>query len=80
MKKLVSGVIIAVVAFIGIVVAGPFFVINEGEQAVVVQFGRVVNVVRDAGLHLRVPFIDQVVRYPRRIMTWDGEARSMPTR
>jgi len=79
MKKLVSGLVIVFVAFLGIVVAGPFFVINEGEQAVVVQFGRVVNVVRDAGLHFKVPFIDQVVRYPRRIMTWDGEARSMPT-
>jgi len=79
-KKFISGLIIAFVVIVGIVVAGPFFVINEGEQAVVVQFGRVVNVVQNAGLHLKVPFIDQVVRYPRRIMTWDGEARSMPTR
>jgi len=80
MKKLVSGAIIAFAVFLGVVVAGPFFVINEGEQAVVVRFGRVVSVVRDAGLHIKVPFVDQVVRYQRRIMTWDGEARSMPTR
>jgi len=79
-KKFISGLVIAFVVFLGLVVAGPFFVIDEGEQAVVVQLGRVVNVVRDAGLHFKVPFIDQVVRYPRRIMTWDGEARSMPTR
>ena len=78
-KKVVSGIVIAFAVFIGVVVAGPFFIVDEGEQAVVVQFGRVVNVVRDAGLHIKVPFIDQVVRYPRRIMTWDGEARHMPT-
>ncbi|MCL2600284.1 MAG: protease modulator HflC [Treponema sp.] len=80
MKKFVSGLVIAFAIFLGVVVAGPFYVINEGEQAVVVRFGRVVSYTQDAGLHIKAPFIDQVVRYPRRIMTWDGAAQSMPTR
>jgi membrane protease subunit HflC len=42
--------------------------------------GRLVKVVTGAGLHIKAPFIDSVVRYPRRIMAWDGEAKSMPTR
>jgi len=86
MKKFISGLAIAFAVFIGLVVAGPFFVVNEGEQAILVRFGRVVGegedlerIVRRPGLHLKTPFIDQVVRYPTRIMTWDGEARSMPT-
>jgi membrane protease subunit HflC len=37
-------------------------------------------VITDAGLHIKVPFIDEVVRYPKRIMSWDGEQKSMPTR
>jgi membrane protease subunit HflC len=37
-------------------------------------------VVTDAGLHFKVPFIDNVVRYPKRIMAWEGEQKSMPTR
>jgi membrane protease subunit HflC len=61
-------------------VAGPFYAIDEGEQAVIVQMGRLVGVITDAGLHVKVPFIDEVVRYPKRIMAWDGEAKSMPTR
>jgi membrane protease subunit HflC len=79
MKKLVTTLIIIVVVVVGILAAGPFFVIDEGEQAVVVQMGRIVNVVTDAGLHLKTPFIDQVVVYPKRIMAWDGEQKSMPT-
>ena len=79
MKKLFTTIIIAFVIFIGILVAGPLFVINEGEQAVVVQFGRITNVITDAGLKLKVPFIDEVVRYPKKIMAWDGEARIIPT-
>jgi modulator of FtsH protease HflC len=80
MKKLLSTIIVVFVVFIGVVVAGPFYVINEGEQAVIVQMGRLIGVITNAGLHIKVPFIDDVVRYPKRIMAWDGEAKSMPTR
>jgi membrane protease subunit HflC len=80
MKKLITTLVVVAVIAIGVGVAGPFYVIDEGEQAVVVQMGRIVNVVTDAGLHIKIPFIDEVVRYPKRIMAWDGEAKSMPTR
>jgi membrane protease subunit HflC len=65
---------------LGVLWTGPLYVIDEGEQAVVVQMGRLVNVVTNAGLHVKIPFIDEVVRYPKRIMAWDGEQKSMPTR
>jgi membrane protease subunit HflC len=79
MKKMLTTIVIIFIVFIGIVVAGPLFVVNEGEQAVVVQFGRITNVVTEAGLKVKIPFIDEVVRYPKRIMAWDGEARIVPT-
>jgi len=79
MKKPVTIAIAAFVIFFAFIIAGPFFVINEGEQAVVVRLGQIVNVVTDAGLHIKIPFIDEVQRYPRRIMSWDGEARTIPT-
>jgi membrane protease subunit HflC len=78
-KALLVPVIIAVIV-IGVIWAGPLYVIDEGEQAVVVQMGRLVNVAADAGLHVKIPFIEEVVRYPKRIMAWDGEQKSMPTR
>jgi len=80
MKKIVTTIIICVVVFIGILIAGPLYVIEEGEQAVIVQMGRIVNVVTDAGLYFKTPFIDEVVRYPKRLMAWDGEQNSIPTR
>jgi modulator of FtsH protease HflC len=79
MKKVLTTIVVIFVVFIGIVVAGPLYVINEGEQAVIVQFGRITNVVSNAGLKVKVPFIDEVVRYPKKIMAWDGEARIVPT-
>jgi membrane protease subunit HflC len=80
MKKTLTTVIVIAVVVIGIMVAGPFYVIEEGEQAVIVQMGRIVRVVIDAGLHIKTPFIDEVVRYPKRIMAWDGEQKSIPTK
>jgi membrane protease subunit HflC len=59
---------------------GPFYVLDEGEQAVIVQLGRITDVVTKAGLHIKVPFIDDVVRYPKKIMSWDGEQKGIPTR
>jgi membrane protease subunit HflC len=80
MKKLITLLAVIAVIIIGVLVAGPFYVIDEGEQAVIVRMGKLVNVVADAGFYVKVPFIDEVVRYPKRIMAWDGEQKSMPTR
>ena len=79
MKKVVTVIVIILVILIGVLIAGPLYVVNEGEQVVVVQFGRIVRVVTEAGLKFKTPFIDEVRRYPKRIMSWDGEARIMPT-
>jgi membrane protease subunit HflC len=80
MKKLYVVLIVILVIIGGILIAGPFYIIDEGEQAVIVQMGRLTNVITQAGFHIKAPFIDEVVRYPKRIMAWDGEQKSMPTR
>jgi len=81
MKKVVTTIIIIFIVFIGILIAGPLYVINEGEQAVIVRLGAIPDdgVVTTAGLKIKIPFIDDVVRYPKKIMAWDGEARIVPT-
>jgi len=79
MKKFFTTIVVIFVIFIGIVIAGPLYVINEGEQAVIVRFGRITDEITNAGLHVKIPFIDEVVRYPKKIMAWDGEARIVPT-
>jgi membrane protease subunit HflC len=80
MKKLVTVLVVIIIIIIAILLAGPFYVLDEGEQVVIVQMGRLVDVVTEAGLHMKAPIIDTVVRYPKRIMSWDGEQKSMPTR
>jgi membrane protease subunit HflC len=60
--------------------AGAFYVLEEGQQAVVLQFGRPVgSAVTEAGLHLKVPFIQEVRRFEKRLLIWDGDPNQIPT-
>lgn len=80
MRSLITTLIIIVVLGIAFLLAGPFYTIEEGEQAVVVQLGKIIAVHTNAGLHIKTPFLDDVVKYPRRIMAWDGEPQRIPTK
>jgi membrane protease subunit HflC len=79
MKKffIIFGVI--VVALIIILAGGPLFVLQEGRQAVIIRFGKIIRVETDAGLKVKTPFVDRVRRYTKRIQSWDGEAQRIPT-
>ncbi|MCL2230055.1 MAG: protease modulator HflC [Treponema sp.] len=79
MKKIYTTLIVIAAIIIGLFLAGPFFVINEGEQAVIIQLGTLKRVITDAGLKLKIPFIDEVVRYPKKIMAWSGTPELIPT-
>jgi membrane protease subunit HflC len=79
MKKLVITLIIVIVGLLLFFALGPLYSIEEGEQAVVVRFGRIVQIQTEAGLKTRVPMVDKVQRYPKKILSWDGEAQRLPT-
>ncbi|POR05432.1 protease modulator HflC [Alkalispirochaeta sphaeroplastigenens] len=79
MKKISSILTVLLVAGIFLVILGPFYIVPEGRQALIIRFGQIVKVTQEAGLHLKTPVIDQVVPYSAKILSWDGEARRMPT-
>lgn len=79
MKRFVTIVVVAGAALLIFLMLGPFYVVQEGQQAIVLQFGRIVNTKTTAGLALKAPLIDQVVRFPKKIISWDGEPTEVPT-
>jgi membrane protease subunit HflC len=80
MKKTITVIVVLFVILLLFLLTGPFYVVDEGQQAVVVRFGRIIDVHRDAGLKLKVPFVDSVEKYSRKVLAWDGEAQLIPTR
>jgi modulator of FtsH protease HflC len=63
-----------------LLMAGTFYVLEEGQQAIILQFGRPVgSPVTEAGLHVKVPFIQEIRRFEKRLLVWDGDPNQIPT-
>lgn len=78
-KSMVIFIVLAIV--VGIPLMSSAFIVNEGTQAVITQFGRPIgNPVTSAGIHFKVPFIQSVQFVDKRILTWDGYPNQIPTR
>lgn len=73
-------ILCGVVALLLILLAGPLYVVNEGEQVVITRFGQIVTMHQDAGLHFRLPFVDTVTTYPKLVLSLDGDSQRIPTK
>lgn len=67
--RFASLVIALIVAFVA---ANCAFVVNEGQTAILLQFGRIVETGFTPGLHFKLPLIQQVQRFDRRVLTLDS--------
>ncbi len=55
--------------------------VSETEQVILTQFGKPVgSVVRTAGLHVKVPFVQTVHRFDKRWLEFDGDPNEIPTK
>lgn len=48
-----------------------YFTVAEDEYACVVRFAKIIDVKGDAGLYLKVPFIDSIKTYPKNMQLYD---------
>ncbi|WP_341937562.1 protease modulator HflC [Marinimicrobium sp. C2-29] len=77
MKKLIFGVIVLAVAVVALSSA---YVVDEADQVIIVQFGEPQgDVVDEPGLHWKKPFIQEVRRFDKRLLIWDGDVTQIPT-
>ena len=71
--------IVAVVATMLSLQSG-FFIVPEGKQAVITQFGRPVGkTITEAGLQFKTPFVQEVTFFDKKILLWDGDPNQIPT-
>ncbi len=67
-KLAVLGII---VIFVGLTVAQTLYTVRETEQAIVLQFGKPIRVVKEPGLAYKLPFVQNVITYDDRILDLD---------
>ncbi len=78
----VLSIAVAILVALGIIaLISSAYTVDETEQAIVVQFGRPVGEpVIEPGLHFKLPFIQEVRLFDKRLLSWDGDPNQIPTR
>ena len=76
-----KGMIVALVAVgIALVAYASAYIVDETEQVVVTQFGRVVGQPKlQPGLYFKIPVIQQATYFPKNLLQWDGDPGQIPT-
>ena len=63
--------IIAAVILLFIVVMNSAYVVAENEHACVTRFTKIETVKSEAGLYFKIPFVDQIMRFPNTVLLYD---------
>lgn len=69
-KKLIGGLIVFIVLIVGINIT--LFTVDQTQQAIVVMLGKPVKGVKGPGLHFKLPFVQEVIKFERRLLEYDA--------
>jgi membrane protease subunit HflC len=76
-----NGLLIAIIVLLAIFLfGGVFYKVDETEQVVITQFGKPVGEpITEAGLHVKLPFIQNANVFPKTLLEWNGDPGQIPT-
>ena len=73
-------ILIVVIVLGGIVASQALFVVDQTQYGVVTRFGEIQRIVKTPGLKTKVPVMESVTRFDKRLLRIDVPAESMPDR
>jgi len=71
--------VVAILALLAVSLAQSVFVVRETESAINLELGRLVRYDYEPGLHFKVPFLQRVEKFEKRLMTRDYPAEQFLT-
>ncbi|HEV2264396.1 MAG TPA: SPFH domain-containing protein, partial [Stellaceae bacterium] len=71
MSTRLTAIVAALVVIALVLVYTTFFTVNQIEQGLVLQFGNPIRVIETPGLHVKIPLVQDVVLYDRRILDFE---------
>ena len=77
MKKQMKYIIFGSLLVAVLVLLNSLYIVNQYEQAIVLQFGEPIREVKEPGLKVKVPFIQKVVYYDKRLLNLDPPAQEI---
>jgi membrane protease subunit HflC len=75
MKTLIIVIVIVLIVFVSAA-----YTVDETEQVVITRFGKSIGEPKsDPGLYFKLPLIEQVNRFAKNLLEWDGDRGQIPT-
>jgi membrane protease subunit HflC len=75
-----KSIYLIVLAIIAVVLYNAAYTVNETEQVVITQFGRIVGEPKtDPGLKFKIPFFQKANYFNKNLLDWDGDPGQIPT-
>jgi modulator of FtsH protease HflC len=75
-----KGILIIIAAVIVLLVYNGAYIVDETEQVIITQFGRIVGSPKtEPGLKFKLPFIQTANVFPKNLLSWDGDPGQIPT-
>lgn len=78
MSNLMKAFLIAIAASL-VVLGNTLYVISDFERGITTRFGEIIESDIESGIHYKLPFIDEVLRFDARILTVDAQPASFFT-
>ncbi|MDD2353065.1 MAG: protease modulator HflC [Candidatus Caldatribacteriota bacterium] len=75
-----KSLLIIILVLVIIVANFSFFIVDETKQAIILQFGKPIKAIQQAGLYMKIPFIQNVVLFEGRLLIYDAQPTEIITR
>jgi membrane protease subunit HflC len=76
-SKLTAAIAIVVALLVS---SSTVYTVDETQQVIILQFGKPVGTpITEAGMHFKLPFIQDVISFDKRVLEWDGDENQIPT-
>lgn len=80
MRNRIGGGLVIVAVALALFARQWFFVVDERNQAILLQFGEPVATITESGLSTKIPFIQNVIYFEKRVLSSDGSPQEYLTR
>lgn len=79
-KQNLFGVMILGLLILILMGGSPFFVVDIIHTAIVVQLGKPVRTITEPGLNFKIPFIQDVIQFDKRLLDYDSDPQDVVTK
>ena len=77
MNRRILAVLGIIVLIGGVIAFSALFTVHQTQQALVLQFGEPKRVVKDPGLHFKIPFVQNVIFLDNRMLSHEGDGEEV---